>query len=366
MKKPLSSGFFLVYFCRMKLHRLLFILLISAAFLNACSNGNASGDVTVLFQPKYAKGFRVVKIGNDTLIQFLSHSDSPTVSHSVSLSKINPERIALLSTTHSYFVNALDGMKNICGVTYADRIQLENLQMQIANGKTQNLTSNGDVNMEELLLLNPTVLFSVPFEPTQYQTKLPNCSVLPTAEYLEEHPLGKAEWIYVFGYVLRKDVLSNELFLKIEKEYLDSANDTSPERGRKVFFATNNGSDWTVANNQSYWAILLKDAGATYVGAMNEKGNLNFDKERMLFALNEADAYGELVYFPNTSNVSLSSLHPEFIQTIPFQYKNMFVCNAADNGFFDKALLEPHILLQELKQVLVDSTFSGNYFQRTQ
>jgi hypothetical protein len=44
----------------------------------------------------------------------------------------------------------------------------------------------------------------------------------------------------------------------------------------------------------------------------------------------------------------------------------MFVCNAADNGFFDKALLEPHILLQELKQVLVDSTFSGNYFQRTQ
>jgi iron complex transport system substrate-binding protein len=341
-------------------------LLISAAFLNACSNGNASGDVTVLFQPKYAKGFRVVKIGNDTLIQFLSHSDSPTVSHSVSLSKINPERIALLSTTHSYFVNALDGMKNICGVTYADRIQLENLQMQIANGKTQNLTSNGDVNMEELLLLNPTVLFSVPFEPTQYQTKLPNCSVIPTAEYLEEHPLGKAEWIYVFGYVLRKDVLSNELFLKIEKEYLDSANDTSPERGRKVFFATNNGSDWTVANNQSYWAILLKDAGAEYVGAEEGKGNLNFDKERMLFALNEADAYGELVYFPNTSNVSLSSLHPEFIQTIPFQHKNMFVCNAADNGFFDKALLEPHILLQELKQVLVDSTFSGNYFQRTQ
>lgn len=380
MKKPLSSGFFLVYFCRMKLQRLLFILLISAAFLNACSNGNASGDVTVLFQPKYARGFRVVKIGNDTLIQFLSQSDSPAVSHSVSLSKINPERIALLSTTHSYFVNALDGMKNICGVTYADRIQLENLQAQIANGKTQNLTSNGDVNMEELLLLNPNVLFSVPFEPTQYQTKLPNCSVIPTAEYLEEHPLGKAEWIYVFGYVLRKHVLARELFLEIESEYMvamqghseghaegaSQESSAGPSERPKVFFATNNGSDWTVANNQSYWAILLKDAGAEYVGAADGKGNLNFDKERMLFALNEADAYGELVYFPNTSNVSLSSLHPEFIQTIPFQHKNMFVCNAADNGFFDKALLEPHILLQELKQVLVDSTFSGNYFQRTQ
>jgi iron complex transport system substrate-binding protein len=366
MKKPLSSGFFLVYFCRMKLHRLLFILLISAAFLNACSNGNASGDVIVLFQPKYAKGFRVVKTGNDTLIQFLTHSDSPAVSHSVSLSKINPERIALLSTTHSYFVNTLDGIKNVCGVTYADRIQLENLQAQIANGKTQNLTTNGNVNMEELLLLNPTVLFSVPFEPTQYQTKLPNCSVIPTAEYLEEHPLGKAEWIYVFGYVLRKDVLSNELFLKIEREYLDSAEDSSQLRSRKVFFATNNGSDWTVANNQSYWAILLKDAGAAYVGAMNDKGNLNFDKERMLFALNEADAYGELVYFPNTPYVSLSQLHPEFAQSGPFQHKKIFFCNAADNGFFDKALLEPHILLQELRMVLSDSTFSGNYFQRTQ
>jgi len=404
----------------MKAQRLLFILFISAAFLNACSTGNSSGDVTVLFQPKYAKGFRVVKVGSDTLIQFLSHSDSPTVSHSVSdsptvshsvsLSQIHPERIALLSTTHSYFINALDGMKNVCGVTYADRIQLGKLQEQISNGKTRNLTKNGDVNLEDLLMLNPTVLFSVPFEPTDYRSKLPGCSVIPTSEYLEEHPLGKAEWLYVFGYVLRKDVLARELFLEIEREYLDSSKDVSQDsakdstkdvsqdstkdvsqdstkdvsqdskkdvsqdstkdasqgRRRKVFFATNNGSDWTVANNQSYWAILLRDAGAEYLGATEGKGNLNFDKERMLFALNESDAYCELVYFPNTSNVSLSKLHPEFMQTAPFQHKNIFICNAANNGFFDKALLEPHILLQELKQVLADSTFSGYYFQHTQ
>lgn len=354
----------------MKAQRLVLFFLACVAFFYSCSNGNPSGEVTVLFQPKYAKGFRVVKTENDTVIQFLthSHSDSPTVSYTVSLSKINPERIALLSTTHSFFINALDGMKNVCGVTYADRIQLGKLQEQISNGTTQNLTKNGDVNLEDLLMLNPTVLFSVPFEPTQYQTKLPNCAVIPTSEYLEEHPLGKAEWIYVFGYVLRKNVLARELFLEIEKEYLDAMQDSTKDASQgstKVFFATNNGSDWTVANNQSYWAILLKDAGAEYVGATDGKGNLNFDKERMLFALNEADAYGELVYFPNTSDVSLSSLHPEFIQTVPFQHKNIFICNAANNGFFDKALLEPHILLQELKQVLADSTFSGYYFQHT-
>ena len=382
----------------MKVQRLLFILFISAAFLNSCADGNDTAGEVILFQPKYAKGFRVVKIANDTVIQFLTHShsdsptvshsvsDSPTVSHSVSLSEIHPERIALLSTTHSYFINALDGMKNVCGVTYADRIQLQKLQEQISNGTTQNLTRNGEVNLEDLLMLNPTVLFSVPFEPTDYRSKLPGCSIVPTSEYLEEHPLGKAEWLYVFGYVLRKDVLARELFLEIESEYLDAMQDSSKDvsqdsskdsakdatkdasqgRRRKVFFATNNGSDWTVANNQSYWAILLKDAGAEYVGATEGKGNLNFDKERMLFALNEADAYGELVYFPNTSNVSLSLLHPEFTQSGPFQHKKIFLCNAADNGFFDKALLEPHILLQELKQVLSDSTFSGYYFQHTQ
>ena len=70
----------------MKVQRLLFILFISAAFLNACSTGNPSGDVTVLFQPKYAKGFRVVKIENDTVIQFLTHS------HSDSHSNKNQER----------------------------------------------------------------------------------------------------------------------------------------------------------------------------------------------------------------------------------------------------------------------------------
>lgn len=360
----------------MKLHRLLFLLLISAAFLNACSNGNTTGNVTVIFQPKYATGFRVVKIEGDTLIQFLSHSDSASVSHSVSPSSSNPARIALLSTTHSYFVNALGGMNNVCAVTYSDRIQIPVLQSQIQQGSTQNLTRNGEVNLEDLIALNPTVLFSVPFEPTSYQTKLPNCAVIPTSEYLEEHPLGKAEWIYVFGFILRKEELARELFAEIESEYIDSSKDFSKdaplgftEESRlrpKVFFATNNGSDWTVANNQSYWSTLLKDAGAQYVGAMEGKGNLNFDKERMFFALNEADVYGELVYFPNTWNVSLSAIHPEFSQTKPFQQKKMFLCNAADNGFFDKALIEPHVLLKELKQVLVDSTFSGNYFQRTQ
>jgi iron complex transport system substrate-binding protein len=383
----------------MKAQRLVLFFLACVAFFYSCSNGNSSNVDVILFQPKYAKGFRVVKIGSDTLIQFLSDSDSPTVSHSVSLSEIHPERIALLSTTHTYFIDALDGMKNVCGVSYADRIQLGKLQEQISNGTTQNLTKNGDVNLEDLLMLNPTVLFSVPFEPTQYQTKLPNCTVIPTSEYLEEHPLGKAEWMCVFGYVLRKDVLAGELFAEIESEYIGAMQghaeghsegamqghsegasqessagpserpfaepSTGPSERPKVFFATNNGSDWTVANNQSYWAILLKDAGAEYVGATEGKGNLNFDKERMLFALNEADAYGELVYFPNTSNVSLSKLHPEFIQTVPFQHKNIFICNAADNGFFDKALLEPHVLLQELKQVLADSTFSGYYFQHT-
>jgi iron complex transport system substrate-binding protein len=391
----------------MKAQRLVLFFLACVAFFYSCSNGNSSNVDVILFQPKYAKGFRVVKIGSDTLIQFLSDSDSPTVSHSVSLSEIHPERIALLSTTHTYFIDALDGMKNVCGVSYADRIQLGKLQEQISNGTTQNLTKNGDVNLEDLLMLNPTVLFSVPFEPTDYRSKLPSCVVIPTSEYLEEHPLGKAEWLYVFGYVLRKDVLAGELFAEIESEYIGAMQghaeghsegamqghsegamqghsegasqessagpserpfaepSTGPSERPKVFFATNNGSDWTVANNQSYWAILLKDAGAEYVGATEGKGNLNFDKERMLFALNEADAYGELVYFPNTSNVSLSKLHPEFIQTVPFQHKNIFICNAADNGFFDKALLEPHVLLQELKQVLADSTFSGYYFQHT-
>lgn len=374
----------------MKSQRIVLFFLACAAFFYSCSNGNPSGEVSILFQPKYAKGFRIVKIGNDTLIQFLSHSDSDSpavshsVSHSVSLSEIHPERIALLSTTHTYFIDALDGMKNVCGVSYADRIQLGKLQEQISNGITQNLTKNGDVNLEDLLMLNPTVLFSVPFEPTDYRSKLPGCSVIPTSEYLEEHPLGKAEWLYVFGYVLRKNVLAKELFLEIEREYIGALQGASqgasqgpsvgpsvdlpsgPSVRPRIFFATNNGSDWTVANNQSYWAILLKDAGAEYVGAEEGVGNLNFDKERMLFALNEADAYGELVYFPNTSNVSLSKLHPEFIQTVPFQHKNIFICNTANNGFFDKALLEPHILLQELKQVLADSTFLGCYFQRTQ
>jgi iron complex transport system substrate-binding protein len=74
--------------------------------------------------------------------------------------------------------------------------------------------------MELLLSIKPEWFTVYPYGHDGYEkytSKGINC--LPISEYLETHPLGRAEWIKVFGELCGKSKEANAVFTSIKNEY---------------------------------------------------------------------------------------------------------------------------------------------------
>ena len=91
--------------------------------------------------------------------------------------------------------------------------------------------------------------------------------VVLNAEYMEEDPLGRAEWIKFISVFFNREKEANAYFEKIKNEYqsleksVHFLNGTNPT----VFVNNNWQGTWNMAGGQSYVAELLRDAGADYL-----------------------------------------------------------------------------------------------------
>jgi len=323
----------------------------------ASCQSNSSSSNPVIYKPSYAKGFQIALANQDTVLELLNPKGEITTS--ILLGR-NPQRIAALSTTCFYFLKELNALHLLAGQGYLDRIQDES----IPNLTTQCLSENGDLVKERLLALQPDLILAIPFDQQDWKAVLPHAEVVNIAEYLEEHPLGRTEWLVAIGYVLHKSSQAKSAFSHIEQEYqLEKGKGSTANRPR-VVFATDNGNDFTVAPLHSYWSILVSDAGGDYQAHDCEANEVQ-QTEGMLTALHHADFYGELVYQPGSKEVDLVEKRAVFAHTPPFQNKRLFYCNSAHSQFFDKGVMQPHIMLQDLRAILENNTaHEGVYFRR--
>lgn len=311
----------------------------------------------VIYKPSYAKGFQIALANQDTVLELLNPKGE--VTSSILLNR-NPQRIAALSTTCFYFLKELNVLHLLAGQGYLDRIQDESIPLL----STQCLSENGDLVKEKLLALQPDLILAIPFDQQDWKALLPNAEVVNIAEYLEEHPLGRTEWLVAIGYVLHKSSQAKLVFSQIEQEYLLEKSKGSAANHPRVVFATDNGSDFTVAPLHSYWSTLVSDAGGDYQAHDGEANQVQ-QTEGMLTALHNADYYGELVYQPGSEGVDLVEKRSVFSNTPPFQNKHLFYCNSAHSQFFDKGVMQPHLMLKDLRAILENNTaHQGVYFKR--
>ncbi len=97
-------------------------------------------------------------------------------------------------------------------------------------------------------------------------------NVIYIADYLEDAPLAKAEWLVAFGAVMGKFEGSVEQFSAIEsrynttkatiKEYLEESELPAP----RVMLNSPYKDVWYMPGDSSYMVEMLRDAGAHYVG----------------------------------------------------------------------------------------------------
>jgi iron complex transport system substrate-binding protein len=355
-------------------HSFLFPVLIAFISIGwlACSPNHKKpplpvAEVVTHVVPKYAKGFDWKLLSDSTVQITLFNLESKGDTLQVIRWKQRPiNRMACLSTTHIPFIAALQGLPMVKGCGFADRIMDVNAQQMVASQQILNLTNGNELDPEVVFSIEPDLLFVYPFGGKAYDKFLSKgIGCVQISEYLEKHPLGRAEWIRLFGCLLNRQQQADSLFTSIEARYViarDSIARSISQRPR-VFAGSMDGDRWAVPSVNSYLATIMHDAGAQYIFTdSSATGNLVLPFESFYAAAATADFWGKIIYDKNPLSADVITQGDNRLREIPaFKNRHVFFCNALETDYHGQALLEPHVLLSDLAHIFSDSIVQAEY-----
>lgn len=361
----------------------------SAAIIEEIPLNEVSGQIT------YAKGFKIARDSGNLMVTvsnpwqnaqntqytyILSDSagSSRMISRQRSMIQIPPERIVCLSTTHIGFIDYLGKTGTIRGISGKDFVVNNQLRNNIERNIVSDVGFDENINYELLLKLNPDIVFvyGVTAAVTKIINKLNelNIPVVLVAEYLEEDPLAKMEWIKFFAafYGIESEV--NSRFDSIAAEYnrLKEMALGTQAKPRVIMGLPWRGI-WYVSGGKSYTAKLINDAGGDYIwSSLDYKDSKPIELEKVYenalsadFWLNTGDA---------RSKKDILSVDDRFRNLKVFNRNTVYNNNkllgpSGGNAYFESGVLEPHIILADLISILHPQLLPSHelkYYQQLQ
>ncbi len=321
---------------------------------NQVSNTNDKVSVISTLNPKWAKGFAIQTMSDSTKRIILFNLEK--MGDTLSVTEWRPkqvERVACLSTTHIAILQKLDQLDVLKGVGFAELVQNTEAKTKIQAGSIINLTTSHDVDAEVVFSVNPQLFFVYPFGGMNYERyKEKNIPCIPISEYLETHPLGRAEWIKVFGALLNEEKKAEEVFNAIEKEYLTLKElaMTRSEKSPSVFTGFYDSGSWFAPPGNSFAAQFILDAGADYIFSDSiSSGNIVIPFETMLDRTFNVDFWGKIVFEEGAlTQDKIAEDDERLTQLKSFKDGNIFYCNAAETDYHGDAVMQPEIILKDL------------------
>ncbi|MGB4595856.1 MAG: ABC transporter substrate-binding protein [Anaerolineaceae bacterium] len=268
------------------------------------------------------------------------------------------ESFVAMSTTYYPFlewIGKLDSVVAIDDPTYAFN---SDVLTRADAGDIAIVGSGASADIEKLISLNPDVVMTNAYgsiydsHPKMLEANLP---VVINADYLEESPLGRAEWgKFIAAFYDQEDVAAAE-FERVVADY-NSVKALAESVIEKVTVITNTDyqGTWYVPGGQSFAATLMKDAGADYVFADQEGSSLPLSFEVVFDKGKDAD-YWINVGFP-ADKPSLLALDSRYVEFKAFQTDRIYNNNARANingglDYFESGVANPDVVLKDLVKV---------------
>jgi len=180
------------------------------------------------------------------------------------------ERVVLMSTTFIALIDAVDELQSIAGISGSQNVYNHDLRKRIEGGEVVDVGYDKGLNYELIIDMNPDVFFLYGVEAGVSQTisKLQDLGipVVMCADYLEQEPLGRAEWLKFFAVFYDKYAMAEDRFKGIAYRY-DSIKNMAlgVDEAPSVFVGLPWKDTWYIAGGQSFAAQFIKDAGGVYV-----------------------------------------------------------------------------------------------------
>lgn len=259
--------------------------------------------------------------------------------------------IAFSSTQWSVFqkLNELDKIKGILESNYTKNEEILRL---VSEGKILDVGESTNVNTEKVINLQADLILYTPYPTLDFSHlgELSGSTMLPFPDYLESHPLGRAEWMKVVGLLCGKEKETFEWFDSVVNRY-ESLTSICLETTDKptVFSDLPFENQWYVPGGNSYIAKIFSDAGGDYIWKDNEStGSLHIDAESVLLKAQQADFWRVINSYDTEFTYERlekeNELYPLFKA---FKEKQLLVCNVRECGYFEQSQYEPDLLLAD-------------------
>lgn len=354
--------------------KLFSLLFISFCFFISCNSGNKTDTNSVKAIPAdspqmlYAKGFQILKNKEAYTLIIKNPWDSSKVLQKIVLKDSNDcdansiffpkeiSKLAISNVSDIGYLSLLQAIPNIKASTDIDRIYHAEMKQRIAEQKVIDLGPAVRINQEVLMASNCEALFCTSYsEDLEKQSKLSNIPSIYIMDWMELSPLGRAEWIKVFGVLLGKKEMADSIFNVIEKDYLFAKKEAMLYSSLPtVLVGANYKGIWYMPGGKSFKATLIRDAGGSYPWFHDgSTGSKALNMEEVLSTFRDADIWIEAPFYSKAAMLNSDPLYSHFKAFKTGKvYNNFGSANNLANDYWEKAMAQPNILLRDLTHVL--------------
>lgn len=270
------------------------------------------------------------------------------------------DKFVCTSTTHLAPLEMLGSEDKLIGFPSTQYISSSSIREQVEQGKTIELGKDSDINIELLMNLSPELVMVYSLS-GDYSKLSPitnaGISMVINAEFLEETPLGRAEWIKFMSVFFDREKEADSIFNAIEKNYLRltdavQALDDKPTIMSGVVY----GDTWFVPGGKSWAAKFFNDAGGDFLWSDNETiGSLQLSFEAVYEKAQNASLWiGAANYY------SLNELEEQdnrYSNFNAFKKGDVFTYNAramvnGGNDYFESGFSRPDLVLNDLVKII--------------
>ena len=342
-----------------------------------------------VYTPEYATGFKILGADNSasTLIQisnpwqgaknvemsyFISRNgeQAPT-GFTGPVIRAGAKRIVCMSSSYIAMLDAIGQTDRIVGVSGIDYVS----NPYVLAHKESIRDMGAEMNYELLIGLKPDVvlLYGIGDAQTSVTDKMRELSIpyMYVGEYLEESPLGKAEWLIALSELTDSREKGIEVFREIPRRYQALKTLTeSVEQRPTVMFNTPWNDSWVMPSTQSYMARLIADAGAEYIYKENSSNSSTpIGLETAYGLIQKAD------YWINVGSATtleeLKAVNPKFADAKAVNEKTVYNNNlrltpTGGNDYWESAVVRPDVVLRDLIHIFHPELVSDSlyYYRR--
>jgi len=377
------------YLCRC---RILLLLLLVISFLNiGCSRKSVNNKLNNVSdgacQTTRAERLRIEKLDgyskvtiinpwqgaeNVNLTYNLVRRDSVFPAHldSSDVIFVPVRSIVCLSTTHLAMLSALGEESSVSGVSGPGYVYSESLTKRIEAGLISDVGYDSGLNKELILSISPdlVMMYGIGSESAGYVGKIKELGikVIFNADYLETDPLGKAEWIKLFGALYCKEELADSIYTS-EIELYDSLRKIISENisvRPKILLGLPYKDTWYISPGNSFISKIISDAGGDYLWNDTESAvSMPYGIENVYLGALKAD------YWLNIGSIKsgkeIDAVDERLTRLPCYLSGNLFNNNRritakGGNDYWESGTVFPHLILKDIAAIIHPEIFSDH------